>query len=43
MENLNYFIYREGNYYVSQCLSIEVASFGETINEALANALYLED
>ncbi|MDD5272756.1 MAG: type II toxin-antitoxin system HicB family antitoxin [Methylovulum sp.] len=48
MKNLKYIIYREGDYYVSQCLNIEVASFGETIDEALANLkeaveLYLED
>ena len=48
MKNLKYIIYREGDYYVSQCLNIEVASFGSTIDEALANLkeateLYLED
>ena len=48
MKNLKYLIYREGDYYVSQCLNIEVASFGSTIDEALANLkeaveLYLED
>ncbi len=37
MKNLKYVIYREGDYYVSQCLNIEVASFGSTIDEALAN------
>ena len=48
MKNLKYIIYREGNYYVSQCLTIEVASFGTSIDEALSNLkeaveLYLED
>lgn len=48
MKNLKYLIYRDGDYYVSQCLNIEVASFGSTIDEALANLkeaveLYLED
>jgi len=48
MKNLKYIIYREGDYYVSQCLNIEVASFGTSIDEALSNlkeavALYLED
>ncbi|SJM91722.1 conserved hypothetical protein [Crenothrix polyspora] len=48
MKNLKYVIYREGDYYVSQCLNIEVSSFGVTIDEALANLkeaveLYLED
>lgn len=47
MKNLKYIIYREGDYYVSQCLNMEIASFGSTINEALANLkeaveLYLE-
>lgn len=48
MKNLKYLIYREGDYYVSQCLNVEVSSFGATIDEALANLkeaveLYLED
>jgi predicted RNase H-like HicB family nuclease len=48
MKNLKYIIYREGNYYVSQCLNIEVASFGTSIDEALSNLneaveLYLEN
>ena len=48
MKNLKYLIYREGDYYVSQCLNVEVASFGSSIDEALTNLkeaveLYLED
>jgi predicted RNase H-like HicB family nuclease len=48
MKNLKYIIYREGDYYVSQCLNIEVASFGAGIDEALSNLkeaveLYLEN
>jgi predicted RNase H-like HicB family nuclease len=48
MKNLKYLIYREGDYYVSQCLNIDVASFGSTIEEALTNLkeateLYVED
>jgi predicted RNase H-like HicB family nuclease len=48
MKNLKYIIYREGDYYVSQCLNMEIASFGSTIDEALSNLkeaveLYLED
>ena len=48
MKNLKYIIYREGDYYVSQCLNIEIASFGSTIDEALSNLkeaveLYLDD
>ena len=30
-------IWREGNWYVSQCLEADVASQGETEEEALAN------
>jgi predicted RNase H-like HicB family nuclease len=41
-------VYKEGKYYVSQCLNVDVSSFGETEQEALANLqealeLYLED
>ena len=48
MKNLKYIVYREGDYYVSQCFNMEIASFGSTIDEALANLkeaveLYLED
>lgn len=47
MKTIKYSIHREGKYYVSRCLTIEVASFGKTVDEALANlkeaiALYLE-
>lgn len=30
-------VWREGNWYVSQCLDIDIASQGETEEEALAN------
>lgn len=41
-------VYKEGKYYISQCLNVDVASFGATKKEALANLqealeLYLED
>ena len=41
-------VWKEGKYYVAQCLSVEVSSFGETRQEALANLdqgleLYFED
>ena len=41
-------VYKEGKYYVAQCLNVEVSSFGETKEEALANIeealeLYFED
>ena len=34
MKNIKYIIYKEGNYYVSHCLNVDVSSFGETIEEA---------
>lgn len=30
-------VWREGSWYVSQCLDVDVASQGETVEEALAN------
>lgn len=30
-------VWREGNWYVSQCLEVDVASQGESEEEALAN------
>ena len=44
MKKIKYVIYKEGKYYVSQCLNVDVSSFGNTIDEASANlkeALYL--
>lgn len=41
-------IWKEGRYYVAQCLNVDISSFGATKKEALANleealALYFED
>ncbi len=36
MKVLKYLIYKEGDYYVSQCLNVDVSSFGETVQEAIA-------
>lgn len=41
-------LWREGKFYVAQCLNVDVSSFGKTKREALRNlreavALYLED
>jgi predicted RNase H-like HicB family nuclease len=41
-------VYKEDKYYVAQCLNVDVSSFGESEQEALANLeealeLYLED
>ena len=30
-------VWKEGSYYVAQCLNVEVSSFGETKQEALDN------
>ncbi len=35
--NLKYVVYQEDRFYVSQCLNFDVASFGETIDEAVQN------
>lgn len=48
---LNYFtfvVWQEGKYFVSQCLNVDVSSFGKTHEEAVKNLkeainLYLED
>lgn len=45
---LNNVVWKEGKYYVAQCLNVEVSSFGDTKDEALKNlsealALYFED
>lgn len=41
-------VWKEGAYYVAQCLNIDVSSFGKTKKDALANLdealeLYFED
>jgi predicted RNase H-like HicB family nuclease len=46
--NLKNVIWKEGKYYVAQCLNFEVNSFGLTKREAIANLneavdLFLED
>ena len=46
--NIQYVVTQEGKYYVSQCLNVNVSSFGETIDEAVANLkeaveLYYQD
>ncbi|MDA8160584.1 MAG: hypothetical protein M0T76_07675 [Desulfobacteraceae bacterium] len=48
MRTVKFVVYQEGEYFVSQCLNVEVASFGETIDEAVANLkdaveLYFQD
>jgi len=46
--NLKNVVWKEGKYYVAQCLNVDVSSFGKTKKEALAAldealALYFED
>lgn len=48
MKTIKYILYKEGKYYVVQCINIELSTFGETIDEAMRNldealALYFED
>ena len=37
MRSLKYVVYREGKYFVSQCLNVDVSSFGKTMDEAVTN------
>ncbi|MBI1812612.1 type II toxin-antitoxin system HicB family antitoxin [Candidatus Peregrinibacteria bacterium] len=46
--SLYYIIWQEGKYYVSQCLNVDVSSFGETRQESIDNlheavGLFLEE
>jgi predicted RNase H-like HicB family nuclease len=48
MKNIKYIIFKEGKHYVSQCLNVDISSFGNTIDEATTNLkealdLYFED
>ena len=48
MKTIKYIIYKEGKYYISQSLNVDVASFGSTVEEAKVNLkealdLYFED
>ena len=48
VKTLKYIVQKEGKYYVSQCLNVDVASFGNTVQEAIDNLnealiLYFED
>ena len=46
--NLQNVVWKEGKYYVSQCLNVDISSFGKTQKESLKNLsealdLYFED
>lgn len=34
---LKYIVYKENEYYISQCLDIDISSFGNTFQEAIDN------
>ncbi|MDB5123131.1 MAG: hypothetical protein JWP94_1260 [Mucilaginibacter sp.] len=45
---INNAVWKEGDYFVAQCLNIDISSFGDTKGEALSNLqealeLYFED
>jgi len=40
MKSFKYVVYQDGEYYVSQCLNVDISSFGTTVAEAVKN---LED
>ncbi|MGD0566328.1 MAG: type II toxin-antitoxin system HicB family antitoxin [Candidatus Goldiibacteriota bacterium] len=47
MKDISYVAWKEGRYFVAQCLNIDVSSFGKTMEEASKNIreaveLYLE-
>jgi|GEM_PF-2212227 predicted RNase H-like HicB family nuclease len=35
--NVQYLLWKEGKYYVAQCINIDVSSFGKTKKEAIFN------
>ena len=37
MKQYDYLVWKEGKYYVSQCLNVNVSTFGETRDEAISN------
>ena len=48
MKSFKYIITKEGKFYVSRCLNVEVSSFGKTLDEAKSNLkealdLYFEE
>jgi predicted RNase H-like HicB family nuclease len=48
MKAIKYVVYKEEKYFVSQCLNVDVSSFGKSIQEAIDNlnealALYFEE
>jgi predicted RNase H-like HicB family nuclease len=36
-KEIDYIVWQEGKYYVSQCLNVNISSFGKSIDEAAKN------
>ncbi|MBI2627188.1 MAG: type II toxin-antitoxin system HicB family antitoxin [Parcubacteria group bacterium] len=48
IQNLKIVVWKEGKYFVAQCLNVDVSSFGKSQKEAVSNVkealeLYFED
>jgi len=48
MKTIKYIVFKEGKHYVSQCLNVDISSFGKTVEEASSNLkealdLYFKD
>jgi len=48
MKKIKYVIWQEDKYFISQCLNVDISSFGNTVEEATTNLvealkLYFED
>jgi predicted RNase H-like HicB family nuclease len=48
MKTIKYVVYKEGKFFVSQCLNVDISSFGKTVEEASSNLrealdLFFED
>jgi len=39
MKNIKYTVWKEDKYYISQCLNIDISSFGKTIDESINNLM----
>ncbi len=37
MRSIKFCIHKESPYYVAQCLNVDVSSFGDTVEDAIAN------
>jgi predicted RNase H-like HicB family nuclease len=37
MKNMKYTVWKEEKFFVSQCLNVDISSFGSTIDEAVNN------